>query len=82
MRDKAKQNHLVKVFNGNLWEAQLVQGLLETNHIACMLENNTISAVTSPYTMGGDVLVLVNDCDEEAAMCLIEQNSLESNPFN
>ena len=83
MKGKAVQNHLVKVFNGDLWQAQIVQGLLEANNIACMLKNDTISAVTAPYiTVGGDVWVLVNDCDEEAAMQLIAGNSLESNPFN
>ena len=83
MNAKVVQNHLVKVFNGNLWQAELVQGLLEANNIACMLKNDTLSAVTSPYTsIGGEVWVLVNDCDEEAALALIEENVLESNPFN
>ena len=83
MKGKVVQNHLVKVFNGNLWQAQIVQGLLEANNIACMLKNDTLSAVTSPYTsIGGEVWVLVNDCDEEAALALIGENVLESNPFN
>lgn len=83
MNAKVVQNHLVKVFNGNLWQAELVQGLLEANNIACMLKNDTLSAVTSPYTsIGGEVWVLVNDCDEEAALALIGENVLESNPFN
>lgn len=83
MDGKIIQNHLVRVFNGNLWQAQLVQGLLEANHIDCMLENDTLSAVTSPYaTLGGEVWVLVKDCDEEAAVGLIDGNSLASNPFN
>ncbi|MBR5892807.1 MAG: DUF2007 domain-containing protein [Bacteroidaceae bacterium] len=83
MNAKVVQNHLVKVFNGNLWQAELVQGLLEANNIACMLKNDTLSAVTSLYTsIGGEVWVLVNDCDEEAALALIGENVLESNPFN
>ena len=83
MDAKVVQKHLVKVFNGNLWQAELVQGLLEANGIACMLKNDTLSAVTSPYTsIGGEVWVLVNDCDEEAALALIGENVLESNPFN
>lgn len=83
MSQKVAQNHLVKVFNGNLWQAQLVQGLLESNHIRCMIENDTLSAITSPYaTLGGEVWVLVNDCDEEAAVGIIKGNCLASNPFN
>lgn len=83
MSGKVEQNHLVRVFNGNLWQAQLVQGLLESNHIHCMLENDTLSAVTSPYaTLGGEVWVLVNCCDEEMAAGIIKDNQLSSNPFN
>ncbi len=83
MNEKEAENHLVNVFNGNLWQAQLVQGLLEANNIACMIENDTLSAVTSPYaTLGGEVWVLVNNEDEEAARCIIKQNSIESTPFN
>ena len=52
-------------------------------HIKCMIENDTLSAVTSPYaTLGGDVWVLVNEHDEEAAALLIKDNRLECNPFN
>lgn len=83
MSGKTRQHHLVKVFNGNLWQAQLVQGLLESNHIKCMIENDTLSAVTSPYAnLGGEVWVLVNDSDEEAATDIIKENCLASNPFN
>ena len=83
MSDKRAQNHLVRVFNGNLWQAEIVQGVLQTNHIKCMLENDTLSAVTSPYaTLGGEVWVLVNENDKEAAALLIKNNRLECNPFN
>lgn len=83
MSGNVNQSELVKVFNGNLWQAQLVQGLLESNNIRCMLKNDTLSAVTSPYaTLGGEVLVLVNDCDKEIAMGIIKENCIASNPFN
>ncbi len=83
MKGNVPQNHLVRVFNGNLWEAQIIQGLLQSNHINCMIENDTLSAVTSPYaTLGGEVWVLVNAGDEEAAALLIKESRLECNPFN
>lgn len=83
MSGKILQNHLVRVFNGNLWQAEIVQGLLQSNHIKCMIENDTLSAVTSPYaTLGGEVWVLVNEHDEDAAAQLIRNNRLECNPFN
>ncbi len=83
MKGKVPQNHLVRVFNGSLWQAEIVQGLLQSNHIKCMIENDTLSAVTSPYaTLGGEVWVIVNACDEQTAISLIKNNRLECNPFN
>ena len=83
MLGKESQYKLVKVFSGNLWQAQIIQGLLESNHIASILENDTLSAVTSPYaTLGGEVWVLVNMKDKETADKLISTNSLSSVPYN
>lgn len=76
-------NRLVKIFSGNLWQAQLVQGQLKSNGIECILENDTLSAVTSPYaTLGGCVWVLVSSADKERAEKIMADNSLEGNPFN
>lgn len=76
-------NRLVKIFSGDLWQAQLVQGQLKANGVESVLENDTMSAVTSPYaTLGGCVWVLVNSADSERAEQIMAENSLEGNPFN
>ena len=83
MSGKESQHKLVKVFSGSLWQAQIIQGLLEANHIVSILENDTLSAVTSPYaTLGGEVWVLVHMRDQETAVELISTNSLSSIPYN
>lgn len=83
MLGKESQHKLVKVFSGSLWQAQIIQGLLESNHIVSILENDTLSAVTSPYaTLGGEVWVLVHMRDQESAIKLISTNSLSSVPYN
>ncbi len=83
MSGRESQNKLVKVFSGSLWQAQVIQGLLEANHIVSMLENETLSAVTSPYaTLGGEVFVLVDIRDRDFAVRLISTNSLSSVPYN
>ncbi|MBQ7361339.1 MAG: DUF2007 domain-containing protein [Bacteroidaceae bacterium] len=83
MSGKESQHKLVKVFSGNLWQAQIIQGLLEANHIVSILEDDTLSAVTSPYaTLGGEVLVLVDIRDRDSAVRLIKTNSLSSVPYN
>ena len=83
MSGKESQHKLVKVFSGNLWQAQIIQGLLEANHIVSILEDDTLSAVTSPYaTLGGEVLVLVDIRYRDSAVRLIKTNSLSSVPYN
>lgn len=58
-----------EIFSGNLWEAEIIKGLLQSEKIPCMVRDETLGAVTSPYlTIGGQVKVLVNDEDYQAAL--------------
>ncbi len=58
-----------EIFSGNLWEAEIIKGLLQSENIPCMVRDETLGAVTSPYlTIGGQVKVLVNDEDYQAAL--------------
>ena len=53
---------LVEVFKGNLWEAE------------AMIKDETLSAVTSPYSgMGGAVLVMVNKEEEVYARKIVAE---------
>ena len=64
---------LVEVFTGNLWEAELIKGLLESAGVEAMIKDETLSAVTSPYSgMGGTVKVLVNKEEEVYARKVVE----------
>lgn len=61
-----------EVFEGSLWEAEIVKGLLQAENVDCMLRDETLGAVTSPYlTLGGNVKVLVNDEDYQQASRII-----------
>ena len=65
---------LVEVFRGNLWEAELVKGLLKSAGVEAMLKDETLSAVTSPYSdMGGEVLVMVNKEEEVYAKKVVAE---------
>ena len=77
----ANEEKLVQVFAGNLWQAQLVKGLLDANAIPCTLNDETIGAVTSSYAPNvGDVVVVVNEEDEKAALEVIEGNTIPEAP--
>lgn len=83
MSNRRGQRNFVQVYSGNLWQAQIIQGLLEANNIICILKNNSASAVTSPYTnTAGEVLVMVDNRDTKFANIIIEECSLSSNPYN
>ena len=58
---EAAYDTLVEVFRGDLWEAELVKGLLASAGVDAMLKDETLSVVTSPYSgTAGNVLVMVN----------------------
>ena len=64
---------LVEVYRGDLWEAELVKGLLEANGVQAMLKDETLSAVTS--NAGGSVVVLVNKEEQVYAEKVVKENT-------
>ena len=72
---ETENNRLVHVFTGTLWQAQLIKGLLDSNNIQCTVLDETIGAVTSPYSpTAGDAVVVVNAEDELRALAVIEKD--------
>ncbi len=77
----ANEEKLVQVFAGNLWQAQLVKGLLDANAVPCMINDETIGAVTSQYAPNvGDVYVIVTEEHEAEALRVIEENTIPDAP--
>ncbi len=69
------EEKLVKVYNGTLWQAQLVKGLLDANSIRSVIVDETIGAITSSYAaLDGEVYVVVNEEDEKHALEIIKEN--------
>ena len=63
----------VEVFSGAAFETEVVRGLLESNGIPCIIEDHTMSALTSHYSgIGGDMRILVESGNESVACRLIE----------
>lgn len=77
----ANEEKFVQVYAGNLWQAQLVKGLLDANAVPCVINDETLCAVTSYYAPNvGDVYVVVNEADKERALEVIEQNTIPDAP--
>ena len=71
-----KREKLVEVYAGTLWQAEVVKGLLDANAIPCAVINETIGAVTSPYSpTSGDVLIVVDEKDVSRAVEIIEHSA-------
>ena len=65
---------LVEVFRGDLWEAELVKGLLASAGVDAILKDETASVVTSPYSgTAGNVLVMVNKEEEVYAKKVVAE---------
>lgn len=64
---------LVEVFRGNLWEAELVKGLLVSAGVDAMIKDETVGVVTSPYLGMDDVLVMVNKEEEVYARKVVKE---------
>ena len=63
------------MFEGSLWEAEIVKGLLQAEEVDCMLRDETLGAITSPYlTLGGKVIILVNDEDYQRATQIVNSH--------
>ena len=70
---------LVQVYAGTLWQAELIKGLLESNAIQSVVMDETIGAVTSPYSpTAGDAVVMVDEMDSTRASKIIAE--AEENP--
>ncbi|MBQ7877978.1 MAG: DUF2007 domain-containing protein [Bacteroidaceae bacterium] len=77
-----KRERYAKVFCGDLWQAQIIQSLLEANHIECILRNELQAPFSSTREREGKVWVLVSNYDEIIAIAVIKESSRPSNPYN
>ena len=69
---------LVAVFQGTLWEAEIIKGLLNSVGVDAMIKDeSSLAAVSSGYSeTGGKVLVLVNQEEEVYAKKVVAQKSV------
>lgn len=75
------EEKLVQVFCGTLWQAEIVKGLLDANEVPCVIEDDSIGAVTSSYAaVDADVYVIVNENDKARALEVIENNTVPDAP--
>ncbi len=69
---KEDKSKLVEVFQGSLWEAELVKGLLKDRGITASIQNGLLVNNTLPES-AISVVVVVNEIDFEAAMEVIRE---------
>lgn len=69
------RSHLVEVFSGTPWEAELVKGLLESADIEAALKDDNLGSMAPSMTVNlgpGGMRVLVSRKDYETAVQIVE----------
>ena len=66
-----KDTRVVEVFTGSHWEAEFIKGFLESNGIESILKDGGGLAALTPYYIGQEIAVLVNEDDYENAMEIV-----------
>ena len=67
---------LIEVFRGNLWEAELIKGLLNSAGVDAMVKDETPSAAMTAFYGGGSVCVLVNKEEEVYARKVVAERKV------
>lgn len=71
----AAKDGLTNVLITDMFEAEVVRGLLESNGIPVMVMNNSLSNVLSSY--GAQVSIMVNPTDDDAARKILSERGNE-----
>ncbi|GAE16302.1 DUF2007-related protein [Bacteroides pyogenes] len=72
-----KYTKSVEVFNGSLWEAEVIKGLLKSHGVPCVIQDGNLGAI-APY-IDPQVSLLVTEDQYETANKIIESNKEKDN---
>lgn len=64
---------LVVIFDGSLFQAQMVKNLLENDGIESSLKDEIVGARSPVWRPGGGVKVMVNDSDYSRAKLIVDE---------
>ncbi len=68
---KPDKEHAVEAYAGTLWEAQLIQSLLENAEIESYLVNSLLNAYAFNPSIAGNVKVMISSNDIDKATIII-----------
>lgn len=71
------KNEIVEIFNGDMWQAQVIEGLLKSNGIGCYLKDKNLPGIIPAYGPMGNVAVCIMAENEERAKEVIANKSEE-----
>jgi hypothetical protein len=67
------ETKLIEIFAGNLFQAQMLQNLLENEGIPSFLKDEFTGTHSSVWTPGGGVKVMVSDADIKKAKIIVAE---------
>lgn len=79
--EEKEHNPLVTVYTGTTWQAEIIKGLLETNNIPAILQDESMTVAIMP-DISGSVVVLVDEMDAPLAKRIIRENENKAESEN
>lgn len=58
-----KQDKIIELYRGELWECQLLESILKNNNIDCFLTNSTRSGYGPIVTPAQQIQIMIKDSD-------------------
>lgn len=72
-----KEDRIIEVYRGDLWECQLLESILKDRGIKCFLTNSVRSTYGPMATFAQQIQIMV--CESEAAKALAVVNEFNAN---
>jgi hypothetical protein len=74
-----KHEDSIVIFSGTLWEAQMVQSLLQNAEIECYIMNSIFSTYAINPVEFEETKIMISSCDYDKAKEVVEQYYKKNN---
>jgi hypothetical protein len=70
---KTKEDYLVELYSGIVWQAEMVKDLLENEGIKAFLKDEITGTLNLPWDGLGSVKVIISNLDYDKAKVIVEK---------
>jgi len=70
---KTKEDFLIEIYSGIVWQAEMVKDFLENEGIKAFLKNEITGTLNFPWDGLGSVKVIISNLDYDKAKVIVEK---------